>query len=618
MAFPIPANETVRLEHLRQLRSDEWGSSEALQELCSIASAVTQAPVALVSLLHENDQRFAAKIGIDLDGTSRDIAFCAHTIMSAEPMLVSDATADKRFASNALVTDAPHIRAYAGVPLEAAPGVRVGTLCAIDFEPRKFSNEQIDLLSKLGTVASSLLQLHRMRLELEEEIAARRLREEELWEAAHRDLLTGLPNLKQFREFATKVLDDATGGQGCALILIDLDHFKSVNDRWGHAEGDAYLREVAVQLTLSIRKQDLAARLGGDEFGVILADIDGQDEATYIAKRILSNLKLIADRMGRPDLGRASLGIALSPQHSKNLDDLYKAADFALYAAKTAGRNTHRVYIPHFNRRSADGTNIFRDYRRGLEAGEFVPYYQPKVELQKRALAGFEALARWNTAGRGVLAPADFQDLLEDVELAPLLTRSMLTQMAKSLFFWQELGLDCGPLAVNVSAPDFFNEDFATDFLRIISDHKLQPQSFVLEVTERVFVEDHDKSLYKTLQTLQDSGVLIALDDFGTGYAGLQHLRTLPVNAVKIDRMFIRDCLEDSRDSAIVEGIIQMADSIGLGVTAEGIETEAQLEHLRNLQCEMGQGYIFARPMPFADVPDYVRNFGHPIVNVDG
>jgi EAL domain-containing protein (putative c-di-GMP-specific phosphodiesterase class I) len=449
MAVPMLEDKTLRLAHV----PDDWGQDLALTEICAIAAEIAQTPIALVSLLDGNTQRFVARAGQDIGGTFQDLAFCTHTMMASTPTLVQDAMADQRFALDPAVAQAPHIRAYAGIPLESAPGIRAGTLSLIDFAPRAFSDQQIRLLCKLGTVASSVLVSRKKCRELETELASRS-------------------------------------------------------------------RSVQVHSAPAVHEP-----------------------------------------------------------------------------------------FPQPQRRSTDAANIHREYCRALDAEEFVPYYHPKFELQKRTLAGFEALARWNTTDRGVLAPVAFLPMLEDEELASLLTRSMLVQMARDLRSWRDQGLECGSLAINASAGDFLNEHFATDFLKVVSDHDLQPRDFILEVTERIIMEDHDMRLRNSLKNLQQSGVMIALDDFGTGHAGLQHLRNWPVNQIKIDRMFIRDCLMDSRDSAIVESIIQMADAIGLGVTAEGVETDEQMQLLQNLQCEMGQGDLFSKPMSSASVPEFVRKF---------
>ncbi len=471
MTFPIPENEPLRLAHLLELRSDEWQHDVALQEICAITAGIMLTPVSLVCLLHATEACFVASIGVEIRGTPREAAFCSHTIMGAEPMLVADTAADARFASNPLVTHHPHFRAYAGIPLQTAPGIRVGTLCAIDITPRNFSFQQIELLCKLATVASSILISHKKRF---------------------------------------------TAGGGMVA--------------------------------------------------------------------------------------------ASPPVPPTSLDVLHAFADAALDppADGVAGRPS-----PALSKQAPSAADMHAEYRRAIDAGEFVPYYQPKFELQKRTLTGFEALARWSTATRGVLPPSAFLDLLDDDELASLLTRSMHLQMARDLRSWRAAGLEPGSLAINACAGDFQNENFAAEFLQIIDDHDLLPRDFVLEVTERIILEDHDKRLFNTLSHLRNHGVMIALDDFGTGYAGLQHLRKWPVNQVKIDRMFVQDCLKDSRDSAIVEAMIQMSDAIGLGVTAEGIETAEQLELLENLQCEMGQGDLFSRPMSSADVPEFVRKFHH-------
>lgn len=549
MPFPNPEDEALRLAHPPPTGSEEAPPGEALQHLCAIATAIMRAPVPLASLLDENDRTFAAKIGLDLEAAGM-----------AEPV------------------------------------------------PGDGSAAQDDLIARLGSVAATVLLLHRLRLELEDQIAVSNVREQDLWDAAHCDMLTGLANLKQFREFATSILDRQSETRGCALILLDLDHFKLVNDQWGHAQGDAYLRQVAEQVSMSVRKQDLVARIGGDEFAILLTDIDGQEAPRRYAERIMLNLQSIAEATGNPDLGRASLGIALAPLHAQDLDELYKCADSALYTAKSTGRNAARLYIPRLDRRQPNPANRARAFRMALKAGEFIPYYQPKFDLQSLTLTGFEALARWNTKDLGVLAPIDFQALFEDKELAPLLTWSMLDQMAGHLIAWRQSGVACGSLAINAAAPDFLNENFAAQFLKFIADRNLLPRDFVMEVTEQIMLDDMDTRTYDVLKALQDAGIKIALDDFGIGYAGLKHLKHWPVNQVKIERLFIRDFPQDQRDSAIVESIIKMANAIGLGVTAEGIETPEQLQLLTDLRCETGQGYLFARPMPAADVPEYVKN----------
>lgn len=609
MGLPIPDNEELRLSHLLELTPDGWGNEVALQQICEVVVQTMRTPASLISLRHERDQRVVASIGLEMSSVLHGAAFCTHTMMATKRLLVVDAVADERFALNPLVTDTPFIRAYAGVPLETPCGLRVGSLCAIDFKPRNFLPQQIEMLSNLGAVASSILTLHRTCLGLESEIRVRRPLDQDVLPMGNGDLLTGLANPNQFHRLASPHLDEAFATRGCALILIDLDDLESVNEQWGRSEGDDYLRRVAKQLKSSVRKEDLVARLGGDEFAILLTDAE-EEQAVSFAERILINLQTIAEMTGKPNLGRASIGLALAPAHGTFIDDIIKFAETALRSDKSEGRNRCKLYVPLNDGPPPPAANRHAEYRRALEVEEFVPYYQPKFELQKRTLAGFEALARWSTRTRGVLPPSKFLDLIENEELASCLTRSMLVQMARDLRAWQDLGLNCGSLAINACAGDFLNEDFADYFLRIVSDHDLQPKDFVLEVTERIILEEHDKRLHDSLANLQKSGVIISLDDFGTGYAGLQHLRNWPVNQIKIDRMFIRDILKDSRDSAIVESMIQMSDAIGLSVTAEGVETSEQLELLRNLHCEMGQGDLFARPMPSADVPDYVRKFG--------
>ncbi len=614
MTYPIPANEGLRLKELKRLRSNEWGHSEALDKLCLIASKLLGTPVTLVSLVHKTEQRFVGKVGLGIDGTSRGVAFCAHTIMESEPLIVENASEDARFCTNPLVCDVPGIAAYAGIPLETAPGLRVGTLCAIDFKPRAFTEHDIEILRQLGGVAQSILHSHRSTLELAEEAKARRKREKELWIAAHRDPLTGAANLKALRNAAKRRLASVGPKRKCALLLLDLDHFKLINDQWGHAEGDAYLLSVTKQLRKSVRRWDTVARIGGDEFAVLMPGLTGDREiVTEIVGRIQSGLKSIAAETGKPTLGRVSIGVALAPEHGTTLDELHKAADLALYESKALGRNTCRIYDPAMTVRAEVDARKRHDFTAALEAGKLVPYYQPKVDLISGAPIGFEALARWEHDALGLVPPSEFTFAFQDKELAPHLTRAIALGVARDVVAWRKNGLTPGCVSINVSPPDLMDKKFPNRFLGILAQYGIPPECVAIEVTENVVMGNRGGLLHNTLAVLRQAGVIISLDDFGTGYASLQHLRDWPVDQVKIDRSFVGGCLRNKEDMAIVKAIVQLANALGLGVTAEGIETKEQLALLRSMRCDLGQGYLFSPAMPARDVPSYLQRAGRAV-----
>jgi diguanylate cyclase (GGDEF)-like protein len=613
MTYPIPANEAERLNELGRIRFSEWRVSAALQNLCELAADIVGTPVSLVSLLGENEQVFAARHGIAISGTSRDVAFCAHTIMDSAPLLVEDATQDPRFADNSLVTGEPGIRAYAGVPIETSPGLRVGTICAIDYKPRRFSRSQVAKLKRIGLIGAAILNGHRTTMELGDELKARRQRERELWTAAHRDPLTGLANLKQFRETASRVLAQEAPDNACAVVIVDLDHFKLINDQWGHAEGDNYLRLVAKRMRASVRQCDIVSRIGGDEFAIILPRLSDRDRVTEIVERLRGNLKEIAFETGKPNLGRASIGIAVCPDHGNSLEELYRAADLALYESKALGRNTYRFYNPDTVTSANQIAACRQELQRAVEAREFIPYYQPIVDLRTGRAIGFEALARWRMWDGRIVPPADFQLALTDHEIAPELTRAMSAAIARDLDTWRQAGLRVGRIAINLSTADLLDRHFTKRFLAFFSTHNISPKNISVEVTETVMLGHRGGPIHTCLAELRAAGVTISLDDFGTGYAALQHLRDWPIDRLKIDKGFVRGCLQNKSDRVIISAVVQLANALGIGVTAEGIETMDQLRLLSDINCNVGQGFLLARPMAAEDVAGYIQKSLDPV-----
>lgn len=611
MSFPVPYNEAERLNELLALQPDEWGPSDALQSICEVAAWIARTPISLLSLIYSDEQCFAAHMGIAAPSNPREAAFCSNTILGSEPILVENLANDERFASNPLVIGEPGFRGYAGIPIETKPGLRLGTLCVIDYKPRTFSRRQVAMLSKLAKVATAIILSHHSSVELAGELSLKHQHEKELWEAAHQDPLTGLANLKALRVYAAKHLDEAPAGTSCALMLLDLDFFKSINDRWGHAEGDAYLCRVARQLKASVRQADLVARIGGDEFAVMLtAAAEPVIPVAEIVERVQINLRNIAQQTGKDDLGRASIGVAFAPEHGKTLEKLHQAADLALYQSKAAGRNTCTFYDSAMKNRAAKQRKVREGLRKALAAGQIVPYYQPRIDLKSGTSTGFEALARWRHQTGKLILPSQFAFAFQDNELGPALTRVMTASVAADLAAWHQNGYRPGRIAINLSQPDLIDKNFPHTFFSILGNHGISPQAIAVEVTEMVVFGKLRGILHQCLLDLRRAGVSISLDDFGTGFAALQNLKEWPIDQVKIDRAFVRDCLADTGDNAIVRAIIQIAAAFRLDVTAEGIETNAQLALLKSLNCSGGQGYFFAAPMSAAEVPAFLGRGG--------
>lgn len=608
-AFPIPKNEEERLAELTSLRVPYDVPLAQLQYLCELAARIAEVPVSLVSLVDADAQKFAANVGLEgVTGTPRDVAFCAHAIMSDGMFVIGDATKDPRFSDNALVTGAPEIRAYAGKPLATAPGIRVGTLCAIDFKPRHFSHRQIDDLETLGKVAAELLTSHRAKVDLADALERAHQREAKLDFIARHDGLTGLLNATAFKSQAKERLDNLLPDEAAALILLDADNFKTVNDRYGHTFGDTYLTAFADALKRDLPEAAFVGRLGGDEFAAFVPDkTDPFAAAANLIASWRSGLRSVAERMGKRELGRASIGVAIAPEHGSTLDDLYKYADIALYASKENGRNRTTVYQDTLIT-SQNIPALRSKILAAIDRNEFVPYYQPKVDLKDRSLVGFEILCRWQHATRGPILPQEFTAIFRDRALSPQITRTMFTKATQDLESWKAQGLSTGRLALNVTAYDLTDPQFVTDLERILHDSTLSFDLMTIEVTETVVMGNEGDQVFATLKALQERGARIALDDFGTGYASLKHFRSWPIDSVKLDHGFISNIHLDKDDLNVVKTIVELAQSFGMLTVAEGIEVDEQAEVLREIGCNYGQGYLFGRPAAAQEVSTWLRS----------
>ena len=433
--------------------------------------------------------------------------------------------------------------------------------------------------------------------------------ERRITQLAHFDSLTGLPNGRFFLEQCVPALERAARlGSACALLQLDIDRFKAVNDAVGLAEGDAVLRRVAQRLVTSVRASDLVgkglslqqtlvARVGANAFNLLLVDMDQAQAAAGVAERLLRALSAPLLLDGRELVLTASVGIAMFPRDASDAGGLVRCAEQALYAAKAAGRAQHRFFDEAMNHAASARLARESDLRHAIGHGQLRLHYQPKVDASSGATVGAEALVRWLHPVRGLVPPADFIPLAEESGLIGLLTDWVLETACADQRSRADAGLPLLPVAVNLASPSFADAGLPARLLALLARHRLTAASLVLEVTESLLMTDVERAVQR-LGALRAEGFAIALDDFGTGYSSLSYLNRFPVDELKIDRSFITDVALGGRHSAIATSVIALGREFGLRVVAEGVETTAQAEFLMRQGCRQQQGYLHARPMP--------------------
>jgi diguanylate cyclase (GGDEF)-like protein/PAS domain S-box-containing protein len=858
-----PVNETERLSALGALDILGGAAEPQFDAVCRTARALFGAPIAIVSLVAEDRQWFKGRCGLDADGTSRDVAFCDHTIQSDDVLVVEDACRDARFSANPLVTGEPGIRFYAGAPLILRPGVRLGSLCIIDTKPRSLTAEQAGQLQDLAEVVAAHLRLYGVRsenrrvsatladtdgalrevrsryhsladalpqmvwtisaadraityrnasfrayygeaegavgrlhsrnhpndvermaraweaavvgehafelegrlrrhdggyrwhrivmiplrregvlvewlgtaLDIDHIIAAQSKLEETgdllrlaqeaaeagIWEwdmredvvrlsptsarmhnlplsagqdameipladwkaqvhpddlpavwtevrraiadrstyscefrianpavpdeprwmqsfgrmvtdeggepsrcvglqidvtdrkasdariafAASHDALTGLPNRRIFHATLERALADAREGRGtAALLCLDLDRFKTINDTLGHHAGDRLLRIVADRLRANVDDGDVVARLGGDEFAIVLRDPAGPDHAQALAQAIIEAMGLPIQLGTQVVTIGASVGIAMAPGHGSEVDLLHRHADLALYRAKAAGRNGFQVYTASMDAALENRNQLELDMHLAHRGDGFRLDYQPVVELSTGKVRCFEALMRWPHPTRGMVSPAEFIPIAEETGLVVPLGAWALREACRVAASWP----NDVRVAVNVSPVQFRQPGLELAVTAALAASGLAPYRLELEVTESLLIQDSE-AVIACLHRLRAMGVRIALDDFGTGYSSLSYLRRFPFDKIKIDRSFVRE-IEDPDAQVIVSAVVSIGERLGTAITAEGVETEDQLALVRQAGCTEVQGFLFGKPMSAGQAQELLQE--HP------
>ncbi|MFW5833953.1 MAG: EAL domain-containing protein [Pseudomonadota bacterium] len=428
---------------------------------------------------------------------------------------------------------------------------------------------------------------------LAQDISERRRAEARVADLAFKDALTGLPNRRAFNERLAAVVAHSVG----ALVFVDLDHFKDVNDTLGHDAGDALLSEIAARLQRAVRKDDVVARLGGDEFAIILAGERDSDDLALVADRVTAALQQPVAFEERTIHPAGSLGITRFPQDGRDVEQLMKNADIALYRAKTQGRRAFCFFDPAMRTATLARIELAAELRQGLAADEFELVYQPVVGLVDGRLRGFEALLRWRHPTRGLLAPPAFLEAADTAGLLAELGDRVLERVADQLRRWRAEGYEPGVVAVNIAGRHFRCPGFAEYLIARLAAHDVTPACLALEITEDVLVAAEDR-IEATVQALRAAGIGIALDDFGTGRASLSHLQRFPVDVLKLDRSFVDGIDHDPQKAVLARTVVNLAHNLEMHAIAEGVETESQKATLRAMGCDFAQGYLFARPGP--------------------
>ncbi|MEO5580865.1 MAG: EAL domain-containing protein [Gemmatimonadaceae bacterium] len=571
---------------------------ESFDRIARLVVGVMHAPVAIISFV--DGDRHVVKSSIGLTGRSRvwrkvplALRYARQAVATGRTVCISN-TDNKLSGSLDAEGRALDSVSYAVTPIPNSDGDVLGTISAIDSSPHGWTHAEI---SGLRDLASALVT----ELELRTDLTVKRQAQEHLLYSTLHDALTGLPNRTLFTERLRHAVRRASRhpDELFAVLFLDLDRFKEVNDNLGHFAGDELLRAVARRLEACLRPEDTVARLSGDEFAILLESIAEPSDAGRVAERIEEALSFPVNLAGAEVATSASMGIVTSSMAHEQPEQLLRSADMAMYRAKAAGRARYEMFDRAMHTDALARLQLETELRRAVERAEFRLHYQPLVSLRTGRITGLEALVRWEHPDRGLLQPADFIAVAEETGLIVPVGRWVLNEACRQLMVWQTLHPRDEPLTIgiNLSARQFSQSDLIDQISRAIADTGIAPHSLRLEITESAII---DKGNHATtvLSQIRQLGAQVYLDDFGTGYSSLSYLHGLPIDALKIDRMFVSSMDADEKSLRLVRTILTIARIVGVRAEAEGISTAEQLRELRSLNCEQGQGYLFSAPIP--------------------
>ncbi|MGS2745044.1 sensor domain-containing protein [Halomonas sp. LS-001] len=599
LALQTRAYQQLLVAALGRLALSAASLDEVYEEAVSTIAQGLGVTFSNILLLEETHESLILKAGIGwkpgwvgqqmIDPQKQTHAYRAFD--SHDPLIIDDYREESRFIRSELLTSHGIV---SGVDVLVG-GLKkpVGVLGAYSATIRHFSSDDASFLEGVANILSAAAEHHRIN--------------EQLSHMALHDPLTDLPNRSLLTDRLTVALSYAhRHNQQVALLFLDLDLFKHVNDVFGHAMGDQLLQEVAKRLTNCVRTEDTVSRQGGDEFIVALTGIKNEQDAALIAEKLLAVITSPFILEETEIILGISIGIACFPHDGENAETLMRNADAAMYVAKQLGRNRYQFYAPEMNMQALERLTLESDLHRAIERNELFLMYQPQRDLGTGHVLGMEALVRWRHPSRGLIPPSQFIPIAENCGLIAPIGNWVLEAACHQHAYWVSQGLTNGSIAVNISAHQFRQVNFCHHISEVLSRTGLQPGLLELEVTEGVVMQGIDQVLHK-LNTLRELGVTLAIDDFGTGYSSLNYLMHLPLHRLKIDQSFTQGLLNDPQSGAITNAIIQMGHSLGLVVLAEGIETKEQEAHLQALGCDAGQGFLYAKPLLAEDCEEYLR-----------
>jgi diguanylate cyclase (GGDEF)-like protein/PAS domain S-box-containing protein len=587
--------ETKQLRSLQQLimagLADEVPITQIADQLCRRVEAI--APDVVSSLLHVDADGLIHPLGApslpedysrSLDGIAigPNAGSCGTAAYLGEAVLAENIDTDPRWQQFKTRPLEVGLRACWSTPIKAKDGRVIGAFAFYFREhraPSRWHQRIVDACVHLSALA----------IERQESRA-------QIARLAYHDMLTGLPNRARLRQLINQAIDGCSTGKPAALLFVDLDHFKDINDTLGHGAGDELLIELTQRLRGQIRPRDILGRLGGDEFVIVLRDCDA-DGASRIASSITEALALPLQLGERQVTISASMGISIYPDNATDIDTLIQQADAAMYKAKQAGRSTHRFFSADMNSVAEQRLIYSAALRQAIANDALKLHYQPQVRTTDGTLYGVEALARWHDPVLGEVPPDKFIPLAEESGLIEQIGLWSMREACRQMAAWRHAGLDVPCVSVNLSPLNFQNANLAATVAEIIETCGLPPESLMLEVTEGVLLNERLLAI-ETMNAIRELGIGLSLDDFGTGYSSLSRLVHLPIRELKIDRSFMRDIEHDASALAVATAVIRVGQILKMTVVAEGVETDAQRGILRELGCDVLQGFVFAAAMP--------------------
>ena len=659
-AAPLSAKETLRLAKLRDYGILDTLPDSIYDDITALAASICQTPTALVSLVDINRQWFKSRIGLETSETPRSVAFCAHTIEQTGTLVVEDTYKDGRFKDNPLVTGPPFIRFYAGAPLLTPEGHALGSLCVIDYEPHPISESQLQALQVLShqVMAQMELSLQRQSLEKSNQQLEARVKERtaSLSASLHRllkaqmallkreaasrhnalrDPLTNLPNRNYFLQRLNQAiqLTHRQPSHHYAVLFIDIDEFKGINDNLGHEVGDRLLVHIAQKITHLLRQSDLVARLGGDEFAVLLDDIPDKEQAIIAVKRLQKHLAIPIDIDGHQLSVAASIGLTFSTVGYRKAEAALKDADTAMYQAKMQTKQRIQkqleLQLKHQSQQDLppivlqdelqlnhqqfvvfDATmqgnvqaklTLEEELRQAFLTNQFQLHYQPIFDLNAQQLAGFEMLLRWDHPTKGRLSAQQFIEMAEDIGVVQQLCAQMIRNACEQVSKWRSHpDWSHITLHVNLSLMQIRYPQLTIQWQAALKQYNLPASAFQLEIAEQVLLSA-DPTITAVLKQLKLIGFELCIDDFGRGHSSLSRLHQLAIGTLKVDRAFVQE-LSNHQGKEVAKTIVDFAHSANMTVIAEGIETGEQMTKLLALGCHQAQGFWLADALPAADI----------------